>query len=849
MGNGALSRTERTVLVVDDDPGVIQILEVNLRHANFAVITGVNGAQALAKASRERPDLILLDVILPDMDGLDICRRLKESRPTSQIPVILISAKVESKDIIAGMAAGAEDYIAKPFSPSEVVALVESSLRRVEQQKSIDPLTGLPSGDQISAEINALIRQNKPLAIIYVDIDSLKAFNCAYGFTQGDRAIQLLAEILAEAVRLFGDLGDVVGHQDGDDFVILTTTQKAQTLCQRIIAAFDSRIKTLYNPVDAERGYVECEGRLGQQGEHPIMTLSIAVVTNERRRIEGYLQASEIAAELMNNIKDLPGSNYCFDRRQNNIVAQQTLYPKSQLSSNRQELRTMQGVLAWITYLVREIEEPITAIRGCLDALSIEDWVEDLDPRQLNILGSIKGSTKRLLDILRELETLERDEWNTAEITLGEIDLKRTLDGVTALVRGVAEEKEVEIDIQGAEDIHELMVDERSLAQGLVYLLKSEIEASAPGDQVLVNASEATDAFIAIEIINRNRYIPRRELVTLFRTQRERTDGKQLRNDLHLAMILVRGLGGKIKVESQEETGTVLTVLVPKRWRSSVERINRLQSEAERGGRAARAQLNDICRFVASTSEQGPLALEESVQGLDSRIRELEVLCNRSLLLADDLSSDLEREQVRILEQENERLSALEAILAIAKEVAKLGRAGHLFDLDSARRVSRYAMAVAAELKVPRDVLQALHYAALLKDLSIVSVPPEVFDQRGQLTAERWAKLKERLAGLKDTLSQVNSLALALSFVSHKYERYDGSGYPSGLKGGDIPLGAKILAVADAFDAMLSGLSPSGPLDVEAMVREIAAHSGGRFDPQVVSVFLRVWRRGRLIVA
>jgi signal transduction histidine kinase len=186
----------------------------------------------------------------------------------------------------------------------------------------------------------------------------------------------------------------------------------------------------------------------------------------------------------------------------------------------------MQGVLAWTTYLVREIEEPITAIRGCLDALSIEDWVEDLDPRQLNILGSIKGSTKRLLDILRELETLERDEWNTAEITLGEIDLKRTLDGVMALVRGVAEEKEVEIDIQGAEDIHELMVDERSLAQGLVYLLKSEIEASAPGDQVLVNASEATDAFIAIEIINRNRYIPRREVVTLFRTHRESTDGK-----------------------------------------------------------------------------------------------------------------------------------------------------------------------------------------------------------------------------------------------------------------------------------------------------------------------------------
>jgi len=848
MGNGALSRTERTVLVVDDDPGVIQILEANLRHANFAVIAGVNGAQALAKASRERPDLILLDVILPDIDGLDVCRRLKENRQTSQIPVILISAKVESKDIIAGMAAGAEDYITKPFSPSEVVALVEANLRRVEQEKSTNPLTGLPSGDQINAEIDALIRQNKPLAIIHVDIDSLKAFNDAYGFTQGDRAIQLLAEILAEAVRLFGNLGDLVGHQDGDDFVILTTPQRAQTLCQRIITAFDSRIKTLYNPVDVERGYVECEGRLGQREEHPIMTLSIAVVTNERRRIESYLQASEIAAELMNNIKGLLGSNYRFDRRQNNIVAQQTLYPKSELSSHRQELRTMQGVLAWTAYLVREIEEPITAIKGCLDALPVEDWVKNLDPQQLNILESIKGNTKRLLDILKELETLEMGEWNTVETTLGEIDLKRTLDGVMALVHGVAEEKGVEIDIQGAEDIHELMVDERSLAQGLLYLLKSEVEASALGDRVLVSVSEATDSFIALEIINRNRYIPRRELVTLFRAQRESTDGKRLRNDLQLAMILVRGLGGKIKVESQEEKGTVFTILVPKRWRSSVERINRLQSEAERSVRAARAQLNDIRRFVASTSEQGLLALDESAQGLDLRMRELEVLCNRSLLLADDLSSDLEREQVRILEQENERLSALEAILVIAREVAKSGRAGYLFDLDSALRVSRYAMAVAAELKVPRDELQALHYAALLKDLSLVSAPPEVFDQRRRLTAERWVKLKERLAGLKEALSRVNSLALALSFVSHKYERYDGSGYPSGLKGNDIPLGAQILAVADAFDAMVSGLPHSGLLDVEAVAKEIAADSGRRFDPQVVTVFLRVWRRGKLWV-
>jgi len=289
-----------------------------------------------------------------------------------------------------------------------------------------------------------------------------------------------------------------VGHQDDDDFVVLTTPQRAETLCQRIITDFDTRIRTLYNPVDVESGYIEHESRLGQQEEHPIMTLSIAVVTNDRRRIESHLQANDIAAELMASIKSLTGSNYRFDRRRNNIVAKQTIYPTSKLSSHRQELRMMQGAMAWITRMVKETEEPITAIRGYLDALSVEEWVDNLDPQQLNILESIKGNTKRLLDILRELETLERGDWNTVETILGEIDLKRTLEGVMTLVHGVAKEKGVEVDIQGTETIHELMVDERSLAQGLFYLLKSEVESSTMGNRVQLSVSEATDTFIAL---------------------------------------------------------------------------------------------------------------------------------------------------------------------------------------------------------------------------------------------------------------------------------------------------------------------------------------------------------------
>jgi DNA-binding response OmpR family regulator len=130
VGNDNSSQRRPRILVVDDDPGVIQILEANLNHANFQVISAANGTQALAKASEEGPDLILLDVMLPDVDGLEVCRRLKQSPGTGHIPIIIVSAKRKSKDRIAGKAAGAEGYITKPFVPLDAVALVEAHVRR-----------------------------------------------------------------------------------------------------------------------------------------------------------------------------------------------------------------------------------------------------------------------------------------------------------------------------------------------------------------------------------------------------------------------------------------------------------------------------------------------------------------------------------------------------------------------------------------------------------------------------------------------------------------------------------------------------------------------------------------------
>ncbi|MFC1893741.1 response regulator transcription factor [Chloroflexota bacterium] len=146
MGSETARPKRRRVLVVDDDPGVLQILEVNLVHANFEVLLARTGTEALGKAASEKPDLILLDVMLPDLDGFNVCRRLKQSQQMSHIPVIIISARVESKDRMAGLAAGAEHYVTKPFAPTEVVALVKACFQRLEQAGEVHPLKGLARG-------------------------------------------------------------------------------------------------------------------------------------------------------------------------------------------------------------------------------------------------------------------------------------------------------------------------------------------------------------------------------------------------------------------------------------------------------------------------------------------------------------------------------------------------------------------------------------------------------------------------------------------------------------------------------------------------------------------------------
>lgn len=303
------------VLVIDDERNILDIIRFNLEVEGYEVITSRDGEEALRMVRELKPDLILCDIMMPEVDGLEVCRRLKADGRTNQIPVVMLSARTQAQDKVASIEAGADDFITKPFDFSDLVARITINLIRARQKRDVSPLTGLPGSISIEAETKRRIAKNLRFSALYVDIDNFKPFNDVYGFPTGDKAIRMLAEIVDEAVKKLGNVDDFIGHGGGDDFVVITTPEKAAVIAEEIISNFDERVRTLYRDEDLRRGYSILVDRLGRDNYVPIMTLSIGVASNYRRRISTHWEVGEIAKETLNYAKSIPGSTYFIDRR------------------------------------------------------------------------------------------------------------------------------------------------------------------------------------------------------------------------------------------------------------------------------------------------------------------------------------------------------------------------------------------------------------------------------------------------------------------------------------------------------------------------------------------------------
>jgi CheY-like chemotaxis protein len=272
----------------------------------------MGGAELVEQAQLIMPDVMLIDVMMPDLDGYEALRQLRNDTRTAHIPAIMITARAEPTDLVRGFDSGADDYVTKPFNGTELIARVKSQLRRAARRPVRSPLTGLAGNVLITEEIRFRLRRAVRFAVLYADLNNFKAFNDAYGFARGDRMILLAAQVLSACAALSGER-DFVGHIGGDDFVVITVPERIATICQYVLGRFDEQVPQLYDRADAERGYLDGYDRHGTPQRFPITSLAIGGVTNQHEQFDDPEALSRRAAEMKQIAKGLPYGSYVID--------------------------------------------------------------------------------------------------------------------------------------------------------------------------------------------------------------------------------------------------------------------------------------------------------------------------------------------------------------------------------------------------------------------------------------------------------------------------------------------------------------------------------------------------------
>jgi len=283
------------ILVVEDDFDISNMLRIYFSGQGYAVEVAPKGGDALVSTRKQLPNLIVLDINLPDMSGYDVCRELRTTTRTSHIPIIFLTQKDERSDKIAGLELGADDYITKPFDIEELKLRVQNAITAAKRQTQIDPISNLPTGSLIEDHLRTLMHNTRDWAYIDIKVNNFGMFSEVYGWAAGDEVIRFTALLIGEVIDEFGTTDDYVGHPGRDNFVIISHTSRSEDLILRLTERFAHEIKQHYSFIDRERGYMLVPG--DEQGQVELMTLSIGAVSTRTHQFSDIREITELAAE------------------------------------------------------------------------------------------------------------------------------------------------------------------------------------------------------------------------------------------------------------------------------------------------------------------------------------------------------------------------------------------------------------------------------------------------------------------------------------------------------------------------------------------------------------------------
>ncbi|HSL42834.1 MAG TPA: response regulator [Anaerolineales bacterium] len=247
-----MAESKSKILIVEDDLDVAEMLNAYFRVQGYDVFTVNWGEDGVRAAQTVLPDLIILDIRLPDIDGFEVARRVRSDRRTNDIPIIFLTEKRERLDRLQGFEVGADDYITKPFDVQELRLRVRNALKRVSQGSLTNPVSGLPEGPLVEERLSDVIHKSG-WALLHICIRHLDSFREAYGFVASDDVLRAISLMIHNTMKETGSPDDFLGHISPTDFVVVLEPASLSSFQERIRSRLEQSLDYFYPIKDREQ--------------------------------------------------------------------------------------------------------------------------------------------------------------------------------------------------------------------------------------------------------------------------------------------------------------------------------------------------------------------------------------------------------------------------------------------------------------------------------------------------------------------------------------------------------------------------------------------------------------------
>jgi DNA-binding response OmpR family regulator len=269
----------KKLVIAEDDDAVAHLVAASLGDAGFLCLRARDGEEALTLVRRELPDALVLDVMMPRMDGIEVCRRLKGDVLLSRVPILMLTSLAGVDDRVAGLESGADDYLPKPFDLRELAARVRALIRQCRRERDRNPVTNLPGNEAIEDHVSELLSQNTSFSLLYIDVENFRTYADVYGYRRAEDVVQHTGKQILQYCREASEIPPFLGHLGGDDFIVVGQDAALKNIGLELVPAFAEQVESFYTEGDRSRGSTQLMDEDGSvRREAQFMSLSIAVV-------------------------------------------------------------------------------------------------------------------------------------------------------------------------------------------------------------------------------------------------------------------------------------------------------------------------------------------------------------------------------------------------------------------------------------------------------------------------------------------------------------------------------------------------------------------------------------------